>query len=348
MLCRSAGEDAGLSLVGRIAFRDLITEALISRLLRVEAVKTRRHVFDTPLVPPLIIVGARSGTTFLHRLLCCEPRARPLALWEVLRPMPPLGPDRRHDAVRRQVAAIKRLYPGVDTKHLIDADQPEEDIFLLNSSFKSAGFYMMGPVYSYVEWLRSQDLSSAYLEYLQHLQLFQAEDPSKRLTLKAPAHLYSMRALLAAIPNALVVQTHREPVEVLGSMNSFMQTMHAGICDDFDKRRMAATNTGILEELISRGEKDLATVSSEQVIHIRYRDLVKNPIETVRDIYRHFGLDFTEELESRLCDFVAGRPQNKYGRHVYSVEDFGLSEAEVFERFADYRARNLDTERASS
>ncbi|MCP3958763.1 MAG: sulfotransferase, partial [bacterium] len=227
----------------------------------------------------------------------------------------------RREAGHKQAAAHKYLYSGIDAKHRIDADQPEEDIFLLNSSLKSAAFYMMAPVYSYLEWLSEQDLGSVYLEYLQHLQVFQSEAPQVRLTLKAPAHLWGMSSLLKAIPNGFVVQTHREPVEVLASINSLISTMHAGVCDSFDANRMARVNLRFFEEMVQRGEEALADFPSRQQLHVRYDDLVKDPIAMVRKLYEHFDLKLTNEVEERLDHFVNNRPKHKYGRHEYAIED---------------------------
>lgn len=344
ILCRSANNDAGLSLIGRIGFRNIVTEALKSRLRRIDEVKHRPEIFEKSLNPPIIILGARSGTTFLHRLLCQDQGARPLTLWEVMNPGSTKDANQRRKEAIQRVAAQKRLYANIDAKHYIDADQPEEDIFLLNSSLKSPAFYMMAPVFSYAEWIRKQDMESAYLEYLQHLQIFQAATPDKRLTLKAPAHLGNIKAFLHAIPNALIVQTHREPVEVLASLNSLISTMHAGVCDSFEQRRMAKFTVEAFEDMLKRGEEVLDSLPSEQQIHLRYKDLVADPVGTVQRLYEHFGLDFTDEFEKKLEDFVVNRPKNKFGRHEYNIEDFGFTEEDISKRFAHYRERFLKAE----
>jgi hypothetical protein len=111
-------------------------------------------------------------------------------------------------------ARIKKVAPMLDSKHHIDADEPEECVFLLDSSLMSPTFWMFAPVYGYLAWFLEQDQGPAYRVYREHLQIFQAETPGKRLTMKAPAHTPQLEAILAAIPEAMI-QTHRDPVEVV-------------------------------------------------------------------------------------------------------------------------------------
>jgi hypothetical protein len=343
VLCRSTEEDARLCFLGRMAARDHITNSLVTRLRRIEARKRRPEVFKRPLVPPFIILGMpRAGTTFLHRLLCLHTDARPLVLWEVQRPLPGPGPDRRREETLSQVARIKKAAPGIDAKHHFDADEPEEDIFLLDSSLLSLSFWMMLPVYGYLEWLLTQDQRPAYRAYREHLQLFQADSPDQRLTLKAPAHGANLEALLEAIPEALIIQTHRDPVPVVSSTNSLFYTIHGLVTDAVDVRRMAATNTEMLADGAERSMAARSRFPSERIVDVRYDDLLTDPVGTVRRIYRHFGLDFDTGFEARLREGVSNRPQEKFGRHDYRAEDFGMTDAQITERFKAYQAQFLN------
>lgn len=211
-LCQSVAEDANLSLVGKIALHDVVSEALMTRLRRIEARKTRPEVFRAPLVPPLIVVGLpRSGTTHLHRLLALAADARVLAFWELRKPMVGPGPDDRRATVAARFARVKQLAPEMDARHKTGPDEPEECMMLLDSTMVSLTFWVFAPVYGYLEWLVHQDAGPLYKVYREHLQLFQTESPGRRLTLKAPVHTAFLDALVAAVPEAMIVQTHREP-----------------------------------------------------------------------------------------------------------------------------------------
>src|SRR5687768_16812846 len=60
--------DARLTPIGRKGLRDFLINALVTRLRRVELLRTHPHWFQSELVAPLVLIGLpRSGTTFLHR-----------------------------------------------------------------------------------------------------------------------------------------------------------------------------------------------------------------------------------------------------------------------------------------
>ncbi|MDP3936737.1 MAG: sulfotransferase, partial [Deltaproteobacteria bacterium] len=270
-LCDSVEKDARLLLTGRLAFRDGVTNALVTRLRRIEARKRSPEIFARPLVPPLIVIGLpRSGTTLLQRLLSLDEETRAPALWELQEPIAGPGPDRRRERSIKQVARMKKAAPGIDAKHHIDSDEPEEDVFLFDSSLWSLSFWMLAPVYGYLTWYLEQDPLPGYRVYREHLQLFQAENPGKRLTLKAPAHTGYVGALLEAVPEALVVQTHRDPVTVTNSVNSLFHTVHGYLTERVDIERTAAVNVDLFLRYFEWNFAAREKIQAGRILDIRY------------------------------------------------------------------------------
>ena len=60
--------------------------------------------------------------------------------------------------------------------------------------------------------------------FLQHLQLGR---PNRRWVLKAPDHAYGLDKLLTVFPDAAIIQTHRNPVDVLKSQIQLTQVLEA-------------------------------------------------------------------------------------------------------------------------
>ncbi len=342
VLCDSAERDARLLLTGRLAYRDHVTNALVTRLRRIEARKRRPEAFRTPLVPPLIVLGLpRSGTTLLHRLLSLAEDARAPALWEMQQPIPGTGADQRREMSFREVSRFKRAAPDIDAKHHVDPDEPEEDFFLFDSSLWSFSFWVVAPVYGYLEWYLQQDPLPGYRIYREHLQFLQDESPGKRLTLKAPVHTAYVDTLLETIPNAMIVQTHRDPVEVTSSVNSLMYTLQSYVTESLDVRRAAATNTDLFVYFVEQSMAARERIPASRILDVRYADLTADPVGTVRKIYDHFSLKFEGRFQSRMRRWMDERPRHKFGKHEYTAEDFGMTEAQIAERFKGYIARFL-------
>jgi hypothetical protein len=342
-LLESVENDAALHLSGQLAFREAIVGSLINRLLLTEARKQNPDIFRMPLKSPIIVLGLpRSGTTFLHRLLAMDPAHRAVPWWELARPLPGPGSDERSDR-RRQVLQkklhrLQKLTPDLDRKHYTRVDTPEECIWLLANTFLSPLFWAFAPVYGYLEWYKNQDRLQAYYEYRLLLQVLQAADPTRRLTLKSSTHTGAVETLLQTIPEALLIQTHRDPVEAMVSLASLFYSVHNRMTERLDVRRMTEAILSFHEHQIAR---NLATRGSHPgaLFDVHYDRLVADPIGTVGDIYDHYDLAWSEEFAERMNNYVQQNPRGKHGAHQYTPEDFGQTGEAISERFAAYIER---------
>ena len=346
-LVESLEEDAHLHFLGRLIMRGTTELGLVKRLWLVEARKAFPEVFRQPLRPPLIVIGLpRTGTTFLHRMLAIDPAHRAVPTWELMRPLP----NRcftsswkgsrwyRRYAAKGQIGLWPWLARQADRKHYFRADAPEECMWLLDCAFVSLSFWVLAPVYGYLEWYNGHDRLKPYAEYRQMLQTLQAASPGLRLTLKSPPHAGSLDALLAAVPEALIVQTHRDPVTAYKSFNSLLYTIHGAISERIDPRAMALAN---LRYLANEARRNLAARAARPnaVFDVPYHRLVADPIGTVKGIYEHFGLDWSQAHEARLAHYVSHNPKGARGSHEYNSAAFGLSDGQIAEPFGDYCRR---------
>ena len=100
---------------------------------------------------------------------------------------------------------------------------PQECIVLTASEFMSIRFEMCFDVASYQEWLLHEDMTGAYHWHRRFLQHLQSRCRGERWVLKSPGHLGAIDALLAVYPDAMIVQTHRDPKRVVPSVASLEQ-----------------------------------------------------------------------------------------------------------------------------
>lgn len=352
-LLESLESDAHLHFLGRLVMQGFVELGLMKRLWLVEALKARPEIFRQPLRPPLIVIGLpRTGTTFLHRMLATDPAHRAVPMWELMRPLPNRAfrsgwkgsPWGRRYAAKSEIGLWPWLARGVDSKHYLRPDEPEECMWLLDCAFVSLSFWVLAPVYGYLEWYSGHDRFKPYADYRRMLQALGAASPGLRLTLKAPAHTGSLDALQAAVPEAMVVQMHRDPVTACKSFNSLLYTIHGTTSERIDPKAMASAN---LKFLANEAQRNLAVRNArpDAAYDVHYRRLVADPIGTVRDIYDHFGLDWPQEHEARLAQYVNHNPKGAHGSHEYDSAAFGLSDGQIAESFGDY-CRRFDLVRA--
>jgi len=346
-LLESLEKDAHLHFLGRVIMQGAVELNLVKRLWLAEARRASPEIFRQPLRPPLIVIGLpRTGTTFLHRMLAADPAHRAVPMWELMRPLPNrcLTSSWKGSRWYRRYAAKAEmgLWPWLarqaDRKHYIRADTPEECMWLLSGTLVSLGYWVLAPVYGYLEWYNGHDRLKPYAEYRQMLQVLQAASPGLRLTLKAPAHTGSLDALLAAVPEALIVQTHRDPVTAYKSFNSLLYTTHSTVSERIDARAMASANLRFLAHEVRRNCA-VRDARPHAVLDVDYRQLTADPIGTVEGIYEHFGLGWSEAHEARLAHYVCHNPKDAHGRHEYDSAAFGLDDGQIAEPFRDYCRR---------
>lgn len=197
----------------------------------------------------------------------------------------------------------------------------------------------MATVPSYTKCLQEQELFTTYRYYRQQLQLLGWNYPDKHWILKASFHLLHLDALLTAFPDACIVHTHRNPLQVLPSMCSLYVIVRGIYSDRVDLQEIGQQWLNNLAKAIEKAMKVRQTANSEQFYDLDYQDLVSDPVGTVRRIYDYFDYSLSPELENNLKAWIANHPQHKYGAHHYTLEQFGLDAEIVNARFSNYRER---------
>ena len=76
--------------------------------------------------------------------------------------------------------------------------------------------------------------------------------------------------------------------------------------------------------------KARAAYDQAQFVDVDYREFVQDPVRTTRGIYDAFGLDWTPEVDAAVTALDAeSRSGGKRPKHAYSLDDYGLTEADV-------------------
>lgn len=340
LVCRSFTEEAHLSFLGRIIAAELLTSALVSRLRWADLRRRGDARLEAPLNRPIIVAGLpRSGTTLLHRILSEMPGTRPIQTWELTELMHP--PSRSVAWIkwqtRNKLRVIRNLAPELDIKHLFGADEPEEEVSLFDASMWTPTFWRFGLVRSYLDWYLTTDPQPGYRIYADILRFLQAQTPERRLVLKMPNHTGYLDVIRAILPEAILIQTHRDPAPIVASYTSLMRSMHRVSAEQWDDNLGGTLSLRLWAHHADRCLQGRQGMPEGAVIDVQFSELVEDLEGAVRRILEAADVPVPDDLAER-----AQRHRDRKGpKHVYALEDFGLSEAQVHERFAAYRERFL-------
>lgn len=341
VLLEAYRREAGLTAVGSKMSRFFLRNALVARLISEASWKQYPQHAAVAITAPIFVTGLpRTGTTALHRLLCGDPRHQGLELWlaEFPQPRPPRETWPSNPVfveLQSRFAKAHSENPDYTGLHYMTADEVEECWQLLRQSVHSVSYETLAHVPSYAQWLARQDWTPSYRRHRRNLQLIGLNDAEKRWVLKNPSHLFALDALLATYPDALVIQCHRPAETLMASMCSLAQHTTAGWSEVFVGATIGADSLETWSRGLRRFNAVRAQHNPRQFVDVDYTDLVADPMGTVESIYTAFGIEMTEEARRAIERTDADSKQGRRApRHSYSLADYGLTEAEVKERFA--------------
>ena len=340
VLLTSYSEDAGLTPEGNKAHRALLRGALVARLFSEQAWRQHPEHADVAIERPIFVTGLpRTGTTALHRLLTADPSHQGLELWltEMPQPRPPRSTWDENPIFAGIQDGYRRhhlQHPEFMGLHYMSADQVEECWQLLRQSMRSISYESLAHLPTYSRWLRDQDWVPVYRRHRRNLQLIGLPDASQRWVLKNPSHLFALDALLEVYPDALVIQTHREPRTAIASVCSLTAEATRGWSTTFTGNVVGHDQL----ELWSRGLEEFVTARARhpqaQFVDVAYENFVADPIGTAESVYTRFGLPLTDTARQAMRDLHAeSTTGDQRPSHRYALADFGLTELQVNARF---------------
>ena len=305
------------------------------------------EVAEGTITRPIVIVGQpRTGTTILYDLLAQDPANRAPLTWEVDHPVPPpetatFGTDPRIAEAEAVAAMPDLIIPGFTDFHPMGAQLAQECVRMTGGDFRSMIFPTQYDVPAYNRWLLHEaDMAPAYRWHRIYLQHLQSRHAGERWLLKSPAHLWSLGALLDEYPDALVVQTHRDPVRVIASISALVALLRSMASDHGNVARAAdqyAEDILVGLERSVEARRD-GTVPADQVVDVRFDEFMADPFATIGAVYDALGLEFSAEAESRMRAFLADHPgDGGGGGSRYTFADTGLDADELRARGRDYQ-----------
>ena len=301
----------------------------------------RRKAEKTELAEsPIFIIGHwRSGTTLLHELLVRDPRYTFPSTYQCFAP--------NHFLVTGSI--VPTLFGFVlPTERPMDNmaagwHRPQEDEFALcnlgiPSPYLSMAFPNRTPAYP--EYLDLDDLGLAEKEawkdaFLGFLKRMALRD-SRRIVLKSPPHTARVRTLLEMFPDARFIHIARHPYSLFPSTMKLWRSLH-------EVQSLQAPREEHLEKYVFDSfermyrayDRDRQLLGDNQLMELRYEDLVADPIPMLRTIYEKLALgDFDTALPhmQQYLQKVAGYQTNQ---HQLSDD----LQAKIKERWGDYMER---------
>ena len=291
--------------------------------------------------PPVFIIGHwRSGTTLLHELMVRDERLSSPSTYQCFAP--------HHFLISewffRRFAGW--LLPGKRPMDNMAAgwDRPQEDEFaLMNlglpSPYRRIAFPNEGPVdmgYLGFDQVSEPD-RHRWMSALRRFMLTVTTATGRPLVIKSPTHTGRVGYLAKAFPEAKFIHITRDPRALYPSTCRLWRSL------DDAQALQKPTGEGIeayvvqcLRRMYDAFHAQRESVDPNRLIDVRYEDLTRDPVQTLRTIYETLRLSDFDSVEPIIQQWVDEEHQQyRTNRHHLAPE----TEALIRREWSDYFSR---------
>ena len=327
VLCASLRDEAGLNALGHTMAYGQITAAIRKRHALGRLWLEQPSIAETPLAPPIIVVGQmRAGTTRMHRLLAADPRHAGTRFCNAFDPVPPRPPftDARPLKAVFALAVARTLNPWLDTLHPFGTTRPDEEIHWLSHALNPCAYEAQWRIPAYVAFSEARDAAPVYREFARILRTDAAVMGNAALprVLKCPQFCEDLPALLGLFPEARLVVTHRDTGEVLESAVSMAAAQMAPQSDSLDLGAIRNEWSRKIALRESRMEQALAAWDGP-VSHVAFAELNAGWEGEIARVYRELGLALTDETLAAMRKEQRRGAKGQHRGHRKQIEGFG-------------------------
>lgn len=299
---------------------------------------------DAPRV--LFVIGHwRSGTTFLHELLCKDPSLNFPTTYACMNPQ--VFPITEAAMLRR--AHLQSVARPMDSMSITLASPQEDEFALLALGAPSPyeGLLFPQAIERSMAVADPEDLVEPQLQawirvFSRFLGQVIARKPGATVVLKSPTHSYRVKLLSRLFPNARFIHIVRNPLEVYSSTLNMWKKLYSlyaltDLPNNDDLSSQVITNWIRMEEKLVAA---MPSLGREKYVRVHYESLTAHPLNEMKRIYANLGLEgfaaASPYVESYLTTSAIFE-RNRFDLSPGTARDVFLAWRHIFEKYG-YRA----------
>ncbi len=275
------------------------------------------------LKDPVFIIGHwRSGTTFLHNLMCLDDTVGYPTTYQTVFPNNIFAFQWLFKPIVKILMPNKRPVDNVK----LDADYPQEEEFALNNEY----------VYSYYNWWyfpsKIKSITDEYLlartaqptevekfknNYKRFVKRCLMNTNGKRFVSKNPPNTARITWLLEMYPNAKFIFIHRNPYEVVRSTFNFHKSILPPLqLQSIGEEELMESILYTYSAMLEKYYVDKNRLSSENLMEIKYTDLIDKPKKIIAEVYNNLLKEDFSKIEGAITKTI----KSKHALKDYSYE----------------------------
>lgn len=154
--------------------------------------------------------------------------------------------------------------------------------------------------------------------YLKILKACTFSNAGKQLLIKNPPDTARIPHILKIFPDAMFIFLYRNPYVMFPSIKKFYRVY----IDDWQLRDICDEDLEdnilqIYRQIMDRYQQDKQLIPGEHLLEVRFEDLEDHPLEELKRIYGHLGLEGFEDSVDNFKDYID--TQRDYQKNRYSL-----------------------------
>jgi len=297
----------------------------------------KRIVEHTLSDDPIIIIGHwRTGSTFLHQLLALDNNLTTTNVFQGSIPDSFLSSRKSYEPIMGR--ALRGTRPMDQVK--LSMDEPLEDEYALfrlssyspleNLVFPKLKGYFLNVFPGFLpEGKQLSDWKEALIHFYKKLTLLN----NKTILIKNPFHSFRIKTLNEIFPNARYIHIIRNPHKVVPSTIRMWDIVGKQNAMNSKWQKPSIKEASELyKSMLLQIDEDLKSLPENRYCEIKFEELEKDPLMYVKEIYKHLNVQFSEEFEKQINDFLIGIKE--YQKNKYEMpEDEKLEINNILEQW---------------
>jgi omega-hydroxy-beta-dihydromenaquinone-9 sulfotransferase len=293
-------------------FLILLTPLIFFPLYLAEVIFYSRKINQTRITKdPVFIIGHwRSGTTYMHNLLCLDKQFGFPTTYQCFVPGMFLSGKKIIKAIHKTTLPEKR--PMDDVK--VDSDFPQEEEFMISglspfSYYQS--YFFPGKI---ADFFSSYALvSSDILVRWEKLYLFLVKkitfvSRGKQLVLKNPVNTVRIKHLVRMFPDAKFIYLHRNPEEVLKSTcKLFDRFLELYSLRSIHQTQLKNDISWVYSQTLKCYADQKHLIGKTHLAEVNYADFIRDPYLEMERVYNELGFEGFDAVSEVFREYIRGQ-----------------------------------------
>jgi hypothetical protein len=281
---------------------------------------------DIKVKSPIFIIGHwRSGTTFLHYLLGQDKKLAYVSTFETMTPNMMIEKEEFFKKIVKNHLPKKRPMDNLE----LNADLPYEEEYAVANicphSFYHAWYFPKKMRYYFDQNVIYKNISNGIKEkwmeaYDYFLKKITYKNNGNQIVLKSLVNTAKIPLILKKYPEAKFIYMYRNPYKVyLSTWKLYRKILPIFSFQKLNDDQLDKEILYNYRNLIQKYITDRKLILDRNLIEIKYEDFIKNPFNTLINIYEKLRLQSFDESKNQFIKYID--KHKNYKTNKYDIND---------------------------